>query len=91
VEVRARSEVESDAVDARLHVNGTNVGSVRLTEGWTVYSFEVSKSVLRPGLNELAFVYSDTPRTLDRSFRGKNAVWSVDWVRFLPRPGTGSR
>lgn len=34
------------------------------------------------GLNTLTLLYSDTPRTLEAEFRGRNTSIALDWVRF---------
>ena len=53
--------------------------------GWSHYEFEMPESTFRPGLNDLTFVYSATPRMVIPDFHGKNAVMAVDWLRFTPR------
>ncbi len=83
--VRARGEVEGHTISASLDVNGNSVGTMELSPGWSLYHFEVPASTLQPGINRLAFVYSETPRTMFPDFHGRNTVMSVDWLRFTPR------
>jgi hypothetical protein len=46
----------------------------------------VPKEILTVGLNTLTLVYSDTPRTIDPGFRGRNTAVAVDWLRFQSEP-----
>ena len=79
-----RARLERPEVQARLavDVNGENVGEEALGEDWSDHVFAVPKELLRPGLNQIIFTYSATPRTVIPDFHGRNATAAVDWVEF---------
>ena len=78
---RARSELVEVPLTARVHVNGHHVGTMELSERWAEYTFHVSADSLVAGLNTMTLLYSDTPRTIDPGFRGRNTSIALDWVR----------
>ena len=82
---RARAELLDAPVTAQVDVNGQTVGTMALSHEWTEHAFEVPAESVVVGLNTLALVYSDTPRTLDPGFHGRNASIALDWIRFEPR------
>jgi len=84
--LRARAELLDVPLTARLDVNGNTVGSMKLSEAWAEFTFEVPGDAVVTGLNTLTLLYSDTPRTLDPAFRGRNTSIALDWVRFDPKP-----
>jgi len=53
-----------------------------LTGEWEEYAFDVPENAMVVGLNTLTLLYSDTPRTLDPGFHGRNTSIALDWVRF---------
>ena len=69
---------------ARVGVNGQTVGIMALSDGWAEYAFNVPEDSLVVGLNTLTLLYSDTPRTLDPGFRGRNTSIALDWIHFEP-------
>ena len=79
---RARSELVEVPLTARVHVNGHHVGTMELSERWAEYTFNVSADSLVAGLNTMTLLYSDTPRTIDPGFRGRNTSIALDWVGF---------
>jgi hypothetical protein len=79
---RARAELLEVPLTTRVDVNGQSVGTMTLTAGWEDYAFDVSEDSLVVGLNTVTLLYSDTPRTLDAEFRGRNTSIALDWVRF---------
>ena len=79
---RARSELVEVPLTARVHMNGHHVGTMELSERWAEYTFDVSADSLVAGLNTMTLLYSDTPRTIDPGFRGRNTSIALDWVRF---------
>ena len=79
---KARSELVEVPLTARVHVNGHHVGTMELSEGWTEYTFDVSADSLVAGLNTITLLYSDTPRTIEPGFRGRNTSIALDWVRY---------
>jgi len=70
---------------ARVGVNGQTVGIMALSDGWAEYAFNVPEDSLVVSLNTLTLLYSDTPRTLDPGFRGRNTSIALDWVHFEPK------
>ena len=84
--LRARAELRDVPLTARLDVNGNTVGLMKLSEAWAEFTFEVPWDAVVMGLNTLTLLYSDTPRTLDPAFRGRNTSIALDWVRFEPKP-----
>ena len=83
---RARAELLEIPVPltARVGVNGQTVGIMALSDGWAEYAFNVPEDSLVVGLNTLTLLYSDTPRTLDPGFRGRNTSIALDWIHFEP-------
>jgi len=79
---RARAVLLEVPLTARVDVNGHTVGTMALASGWAEYAFDVPENSLVVGLNTLTLLYSETPRTLDPEFRGRNASIALDWVRF---------
>jgi hypothetical protein len=80
--LRARLLLTSVPVTLRVTVNGKDIGSAKLEEGWNDYAYGVPAGVLRPGFNSITFVYSTTPRLAIPDFHGRNAVIAADWLQF---------
>src|SRR5262249_6749875 len=80
--LRARSEMSDLPVKVALEVNGQVVGEVPLSTEWAEHVFRVPASVLRPGFNEAALLYSATPRQVDPDHHGKDAAVAVDFLRW---------
>jgi len=67
---------------ATVELNGRSLGRTALTPQWGEYAFEVPEEAVRPGLNDLALVWSTSPRAAFPEHRGKDAAAAVDWVSF---------
>jgi hypothetical protein len=77
-----RAEQSDLPVTMAVEVNGVRVGETTVPAAWAEYAFAVPGSALHPGLNDLALVYSASPRQDLPGYRGKDAAVAVDWVRF---------
>ncbi len=77
-----RREFDKPGVHVRLDVNGHVLGEHELRDGWSGYRFDLDREVVRPGINQLTFVYSATPRVVIPDFHGRNATVAVDWIKF---------
>jgi hypothetical protein len=86
ITVRARRGVAELPVRVRVEVNGTVTGESELTVEWADLAFEVPPSAVRRGLNDVALVFSATPRRDIPGYRGKDASAAVDYVRWDRRP-----
>ncbi|HXV59686.1 MAG TPA: hypothetical protein VEK15_03245 [Vicinamibacteria bacterium] len=75
--IRGRAEMTADDVTMELAVNGVSVGELELVSGWQDYAFSISKSRLKPGLNDFLITFSQTPRQLDPSLPARNTVLAV--------------
>ena len=53
---------------------------MELSERWAEYTFNVSADSLVAGLNTMTLLYSDTPRTIDPGFHGRNTSIALDYV-----------
>jgi hypothetical protein len=65
------------------------VGETAAPPEWGEYTFTIPASALHPGLNDLALVYSASPRQDLPGYQGKDAAVAVDWLhlrRTSPRP-----
>jgi hypothetical protein len=76
--VRARPEYEAVPVTLRLEVNGRMRGEAPLRAEWADYEFLVPGEAWRTGFNDVALVYSTTPRETIPDFHGRNAAVAVD-------------
>jgi hypothetical protein len=81
--VRARPEYDSVPVALRVEVNGRLSEPVPLGPGWNDYEIAVPGTAWRTGFNDVALVYSTTPRETIPDFHGRNAAVAVDrvWLR----------
>jgi hypothetical protein len=86
ITVRARRGVAELPVRVRVEVNGTVTGESDLVVEWADLAFEVPPNAVRRGLNDVAFVFSATPRRDIPGYRGKDASAAVDYVRWDRRP-----
>ena len=73
-------------IELKLEVNGEIVGQQPLAAEWTEHAFDVPARLVRAGFNDVALVYSTTPREVIPGFHGRNAAARIDWLRFF-RPG----
>ena len=80
--IRARRGVAEMPVRMRVLVNDTPVGEAELTTEWSDLAFAVPKDAVRGGLNDVAFVFSATPRQDVPAYHGKDAAAAVDLVRW---------
>jgi hypothetical protein len=87
--VRARRGVTDLPVRVRVEVNGVPAGEADLPTEWTDLGFDVPKSAVRRGLNDVALIFSATPRRDVPGYHGKDAAAAVDAVRWERRPGPG--
>jgi hypothetical protein len=79
--LRLRAELPQLPVTVRIEVNGVEVGQTAAPPVWDEYAFTVPASALHPGLNDLALVYSASPREDLPGHQGKDAAVAVDWLR----------
>lgn len=79
--LRLRAEQPDLPVTVAVEINGVGVGETTAPPAWGEYAFAVPASALHPGLNDLALVYSASPRQDLPGYRGKDAAVAVDWVR----------
>jgi hypothetical protein len=81
--VRARPEYDTMPVALRLEVNGRLSEPIPLRPGWNDYETMVPGEYWRTGFNDVALVYSTTPRETIPDFHGRNAAVAVDkvWLR----------
>jgi hypothetical protein len=87
--LRLRAEQPQLPVRVRVEVNGVGVGETAAPPEWGEYTFAIPASALHPGLNDLALVYSASPRQDLPGYQGKDAAVAVDWLhlrRTSPRP-----
>jgi len=87
--LRLRAERPEMPVSVTVEVNGQAVGETTAPPAWGEYAFSVPASVLHPGLNDVALVFSASPRADVPGYRGKDAAVAVDYLRLRrtsPRP-----
>lgn len=87
--LRLRAEQPELPVTVKIEVNGQAVGETAAPPSWGDYALSIPASALRPGLNDVALVYSASPRADLPGYRGKDASVAVDFVRLRrtsPRP-----
>ena len=80
--LRLRAEQPQLPVTVRIEVNGVEVGETAAPPVWGEYTFNIPRSALHPGLNDLALAYSGSPRQDLTDYRGKDAAVAVDWLHF---------
>jgi hypothetical protein len=80
--LRLRGEQPRLPVTVRIEINGVEVGQTEAPPAWGEYTFTIPASALHPGLNDLALVYSASPRQDLPGYQGKDAAVAVDWLRF---------
>lgn len=71
------------ALELKLEWNGEMLAPQPCVPGWSEYAFAVPERLVRLGFNDIALVYSTTPRETQPGFRGRNAAVAVDWVRIV--------
>ena len=79
--LRLRAEQPELPVIVKVEINGVEVGETAAPPAWGEYSFLIPGSALHPGLNDLALVYSASPRQDLPGYQGKDAAVAVDWLR----------
>jgi len=84
--VRARRGVPELPVRLRVEVNGVPAGEWDLPGEWTDLDFAVPETAVRRGLNDVALLFSATPRRDVPGYHGKDAAAAVDFVRWERRP-----
>ena len=80
--VRTRRGVPELPVRMRVEVNGVPAGESDLTAEWTDLDFAVPEAAVRRGLNDVALIFSATPRRDLPGYHGKDAAAAVDFVRW---------
>lgn len=78
--LRARSGM-SEPVAVTIQWNGRVVGEALLGGEWAEHAFTVPAEAVRAGFNDVALVWSTTPRAADPEHHGKDAAAWVDWLR----------
>ena len=86
VTIRARRGVAELPVRLRVEVNGTPAGEADLAAEWTDLAFAIPEAAVRRGLNDVALVFSATPRQDLPGYHGKDAAAAVDLVRWERQP-----
>jgi hypothetical protein len=86
ITVRARRGVAELPVRMRVEVNGVAAGEADLRVEWGEAVFEVPRDAVRRGLDDVAFLFSATPRQDVPGYHGKDAAAAFDWVRWERRP-----
>jgi len=87
--LRLRAEQPELPVTVKIEVNGQTVGETVAPPAWGEYALSIPASALQPGLNDVALVYSASPRADLPGYRGKDASVAVDFLRLRrtsPRP-----
>ncbi len=84
--VRARRGVPELPVRMRVEVNGVAAGESDLPPEWTDLEFAVPEAAVRRGLNDVALLFSVTPRRDVPGYHGKDAAAAVDLVRWERQP-----
>jgi hypothetical protein len=79
--LRLRAEQPELPVTVSIEVNGRPVGGTPAPPAWGEYAFTIPADALHPGVNDLALVYSASPRRDLSGYRGKDAAVAVDWLR----------
>jgi hypothetical protein len=88
VTVRAKLGVPALPVRMTLEVNGVPAGEADLAEAWTDHVFAVPEPAVRRGLNDVALIFSATPRRDIPEYHGKDAAAAVDFVRWERAPAS---
>ena len=86
ITLRARRGVADLPVRLRIEVNGTPVGEHDLAPEWTEMRSDLPEAAVRRGLNDVALIFSATPRRDIAGYHGKDAAAAVDFVRWERRP-----
>lgn len=84
--LRARRGVPELPVRARVEVNTRPAGEVDLTAEWADHVVAIPEEALRRGLNDVALVFSATPRRDIPGYHGRDAAAAVDRVSFRRVP-----
>jgi hypothetical protein len=79
--LRLRAEQPALPVTVTIEVNGRTVGETVAPPAWGEHAFTIPASALHPGLNDVALVYSASPRADLPGYRGKDASVAVDFLR----------
>ena len=86
VVVRARRGVAELPVRMRVEVNGVPAGESDLGPEWADHEFALPDGAARRGLDDVARVFSATPRRDIPAYHGKDAAAMVDLGRWLRQP-----
>ena len=85
--LRLRAERPELPVRVSIEVNGQAVGDTAAPPAWGEYAFRIPSSAVHPGLNDVALVYSASPRQDLPDYRGKDAAVAVDWLKLRRTSG----
>jgi len=83
--LRARSEMNDEPVTVAVQWNGQAVGEATLGDDWSEHAFTVPAEAVRAGFNDVALLWSTSPRSADPGHRGKDTAARVDWLRLERR------
>jgi hypothetical protein len=83
--LRGRSEIPGRAAQVAVEVNGAVVATLTLAPEWTEAPFVLPEAALRPGFNEVALVYAQTPREAVPGYEGRDSAIALDWLRLVRR------
>lgn len=84
--LRVRQAVPELPVRVRVELNGTALGEADLRPEWQDLTFAAPADLVRPGLNDLALVFSATPRGHLPGYHGKDSAAVVDSLHWTRRP-----
>jgi hypothetical protein len=84
--VRARLGVPELPVRMRVEINGAAAGEADLGAEWAEHAFDVPGRSVRRGLNDVALIFSATPRRDIPGYHGKDGAAMVDFVRWRRLP-----
>jgi hypothetical protein len=84
--LHARRALADLPVRVRVEVNGQAAGELDLAPEWTSHTVRVSAEAVRPGLNDIALVFSATPRRDVPGYRGRDAAAAVDRLDLVRVP-----
>ena len=84
--VRARLALAELPARMKVEVNGVLAGEVALGADWADHAFTVPAQSVRRGLNDVALMFSATPRRDVPGYHGKDSAAVVDFVRWDRTP-----
>jgi hypothetical protein len=79
--LRLRAEHADLPVTVTVEVNGQEVGQTSAPAAWGDYVFQIPAALLHEGLNDVALVYSASPRPDLPGYQGRDSAVAVDFLR----------